>query len=79
MQGKTFDDVRAEHESRGLPFKFAERKRRSKEKESREGMGNFGAEDSERAQPQRSPTAGSEAERRGPELSLPVDTRKEEV
>ncbi|KAK0749564.1 hypothetical protein B0T18DRAFT_289195, partial [Schizothecium vesticola] len=33
-QGKTFDDVRAEHESRGLPFKFAERKRRSKEKDS---------------------------------------------
>jgi hypothetical protein len=27
-QGKTFDDIAAEHEEQGLPFKFAERKSR---------------------------------------------------
>lgn len=35
-QGKTFDDVAAEHEERGIPFKFAERKSR-KERERQAG------------------------------------------
>lgn len=52
-QGKTFDDIAAEHERSGLPFKFAERKSRkerrrlAKEKEDLEAsmgasMGNLG-------------------------------------
>ncbi|KUI62611.1 hypothetical protein VP1G_09742 [Cytospora mali] len=40
-QGKTFDDIAAEHEERGIPFKFAERKsrkeRRQQEKDIEEG------------------------------------------
>ncbi|KAJ4416071.1 hypothetical protein N0V82_006994 [Gnomoniopsis sp. IMI 355080] len=52
-QGKTFDDIAAEHEMSGMPFKFAERKSRkerqrlAKEKEDLEasigvGMRNLG-------------------------------------
>lgn len=60
-----------------MPFKFAERKRRNKEKGNGEEVGSFGVEDSERAQPQISSTALSETERRELELSLPVDAGKE--
>lgn len=35
-QGKTFDDVAADHEERGIPFKFAERKSR-KERRRQQG------------------------------------------
>lgn len=35
-QGKTFDDIAAEHEARGTAFKFAERKDREIEKRSDE-------------------------------------------
>ena len=28
-EGKTFDDIVAEHEARGIPFKFSERKRKT--------------------------------------------------
>lgn len=37
-QGKTFDDIAAEYEDRGLPFKFAERKRRKMDEEARSGV-----------------------------------------
>lgn len=32
-EGKTFDDIMAEHEDQGIPFKFAERKSRKEIKE----------------------------------------------
>lgn len=48
-QGKTFDDIAAEHESRGTPFKFAERKSRKEKKrvakentDSEAGLGDLG-------------------------------------
>ncbi len=31
-EGKTFDDIAAEHEARGVPFKFAERKGQKRQK-----------------------------------------------
>lgn len=59
-----------------MPFKFAERKSRNKEKGkgNREEMGSFGVEDSERAEPR-----GSSTERREAELSLPIGAGKEVV
>ncbi|ROW10131.1 hypothetical protein VMCG_02116 [Cytospora schulzeri] len=35
-QGKTFDDIAAEHEERGIPFKFAERKSRKERRKQQE-------------------------------------------
>lgn len=36
---KTFDDIAAEHEERGLPFKFAERKSSKQRKDAEAGEG----------------------------------------
>lgn len=53
-QGMTFDDIAAEHEERGIPFKFAERKtrkerRKLQEKDAEEGAaGATPAEESAR-------------------------------
>lgn len=54
-QGKTFDDMAAEHEERGIPFRFAERKsrkdrRKQQEKDVEEGTAGVTlAEEPERA------------------------------
>ncbi|KAI0837080.1 hypothetical protein F5Y06DRAFT_91645 [Hypoxylon sp. FL0890] len=37
-EGKTFDDIAAEHEEQGMSFKFAERKRSKQNKEKRTGL-----------------------------------------
>lgn len=50
-QGKTFDDIAAEHEERGIPFKFAERKSKE-EKKATEGQDlETGQDDRESAIP----------------------------
>lgn len=42
-QGKTFDDIAAEHEERGIPFKFAERKSRKERRKLQEKDAEQGA------------------------------------
>jgi len=78
-QGKTFDDIMAEHERRGIPFKFAERKSRGKEKETGDELGSCRSEDIERAEPPQLSTVFPGTERGEPRASLPGNGRKEET
>lgn len=68
LEGKTFDDIAAEHEKQGIPFKFAERKssKHNKEKESNIETGVMRHdEDSSGTQQQPAPDADLESKTEG--------------
>ncbi|KAJ9155336.1 PQ loop repeat protein [Pleurostoma richardsiae] len=60
VHGKTFDDIAAEHEEQGIPFKFAERKSRKERRRKNDEEKVLPTEESERVQNREEAIFGSE-------------------
>ncbi len=79
-QGKTFDDILAECDIEGRPFKFAERKTRKEQERKAGELPRVGTEDSERAERgfAAALSSGSETETRKPQPAQPSASEKAE-